>query len=65
MNLGETLTKARGAGIPWAEKTGVQRFFTVAGPVTYIAWGLLLILATFVAAVMGLALENNKPRRRR
>ena len=63
MGLGEKLARARGTGVPWADKTGVQRFFTVAGPVIYIAWGLFLIFATFVAAVVGLALENNKPRR--
>lgn len=65
MGLGEKLARARGAGLPWANKTGIQRFFTVAGPVIYIAWGILLIFATLVAAIVGLALENNKPLRRR
>ena len=65
MGLGEKLTQARGAGLPWANKTGIQRFFTVAGPVIYIAWGILLIFATLVAAIVSLALENNKPLRRR
>lgn len=64
MNLGEKLTRARGAGIPWVKKNGVQRFFTIAGPIIYVVWGILLIFATLVAAVAGLALENNKPRRR-
>lgn len=62
MRLGEKLARARGAGIPWAQKTGVQRFFTIAGPIIYIAWGLLLIFATLVAAILGCAFDQGKKR---
>lgn len=62
MNLGETLTKARGAGVLWAEKTGVQRFFTIAGPVIYIAWGVLLVVGAVVAGILGAAFDQNKRR---
>lgn len=65
MGLGEKLIRARGAGIPWAQKTGMQRFFTIAGPIIYIAWGLFLVLAAIVAGMLSCAFENNKPRRRR
>lgn len=61
----EKLVRARGAGIPWSNKTGVQRFFTVFGPVIYIAWGLLLAFGTVCAAIIACAFERNPPRRRR
>lgn len=63
--LPEKLVRARGAGIPWADKTGIQRFFTVFGPVIYIAWGLLLAFGTVCAAIIACAFERNPPRRRR
>lgn len=63
--LAEKLVRARGAGIPRADKTGIQRFFTVFGPVIYIAWGLLLAFGTVCAAIIACAFERNPPRRRR
>ena len=63
--MAEKLIHARGAGIPWADKTGVQRFITVFGPVIYIAWGLLLAFGTVCAAIIAGAFERNPPGRKR
>jgi hypothetical protein len=63
--LAEKLIHARDADIPWADKTGVQRFFTVFAPIIYIAWGLLLAFGTVCAAIIACAFEQNPPGRRR
>lgn len=39
-------------------------FFTVFGPIIYIAWGLLLAFGTVCAAIIACAFERNPPRRR-
>lgn len=62
MGLGEKLVRARGAGIPWAQKTGVQKFFTIGGPIIYIAWGIFLLFVTLVAAILGCAFDQGKRR---
>lgn len=62
--MGELIRRAMGAGIPWAEKTGAQRAFTVLGPPLYIAWGILLAFGTVCAAIIACAFEQNPPRRR-
>lgn len=43
----------------------IQRFFTIFGPVIYIAWGLLLAFGTVCAAIIACAFERNPPGRRR
>lgn len=63
--LAEKLIHARCAGIPWSNKTGIQRFFTVFGPIIYIAWGLLLAFGTVCAAIIACAFERNPPTRKR